>query len=307
MKDTALREINIMNRENIFDFFVLGHISLDENIYPHNQEKNVGGAILYSTAVYSALGYKVAVMTKLKKSDYSFIQKFNIPKQNIYLISSSQTTSIRNIYLDESREKRISTALAIAEPFFIREIPENLEARVIHFASLIYGEYQSELIKFFLGKGKIAVDVQGFLRNAGEDGKLLYQEWREKEQYLPYIDYLKTDAAEAEFLTGQSNTRKAAMMLYQWGAKEIIITHHSEVLAYDGSVFYNYPLKAKNLSGRTGRGDTCFSAYLSERLYKDIARSLLFAAALTSIKLTHPGPFQGSREEVELFIKENYS
>lgn len=292
--------------ENTYDFFVLGHISIDENIYLQNQEKNIGGAILYATAVYSALGNKVAVMTKLNKTDYHLWHKFNIPKQDIYLIPSSKTTSIRNIYLDESREKRISTALSVAEPFLIEEMPKALKAKVIHFASLIYGEYQSELIKFFFGKGKIAVDVQGFLRNVGEKGNLLYQSWKEKEQYLPYIDFLKTDAAEAEFLTGQVNTRKAAIKLYQWGAKEVIITHHSEVLVYDGSDFYHYPLRAKNLSGRTGRGDTCFSAYLSERLTRDIDRSLLFAVALTSIKLANPGPFRGTREDVELFIKENY-
>jgi sugar/nucleoside kinase (ribokinase family) len=290
----------------MFDFFVIGHISLDENIYPQNKEKNVGGAILYSSSVYSSLDYKVAVLTKLCKTDYDCIQKLNIPENNIFLVSSPKTTSIRNIYLDESRERRISTALAIAQPFLITEIPKDLKARVIHFASLIYGEYQSELVKFFSDKGKIAVDVQGFLRNVGEDGKLFYKDWKEKEQYLPYIDFLKTDAAEAEFLTGRSNTREAATVLYQWGAKEIIITHHSEVLAYDGFTFCHYPLKSKNLSGRTGRGDTCFSAYLSERLNKDIDHSLLFAVALTSIKLANPGPFRGSREEVESFMKKNY-
>lgn len=290
----------------MFDFFVLGHISLDENIYHGNVEKNVGGAVLYSSSVYTALGNRVALLTKLNSSDYNSIQKLNVPQKNIFLINSRKTTSIRNVYFDESRENRVSTALAAADPFLIEEIPKDLKAKVIHFASLIYGEYQPELLGFFSGKGKIAVDVQGFLRNAGEDGKLIYKPWKEKEQYLPHIDFLKTDAAEAEFLTGQKDTREAAKVLYQLGAREIVITHHSEVLAYDGFGFYYYPLKAKNLSGRTGRGDTCFSAYLSERLDKDIDCSLLFATALTSIKLANPGPFRGTRDEVESFIKENY-
>lgn len=95
-------------------------------------------------------------------------------------------------------------------------------------------------------------------------------------------------------------------MLHQLGASEIVITHHSEVIAYDGFTFYHYPIKAKNLSGRTGRGDTCFSAYLSERLSEDMEHSLLFATALTSIKLANSGPFRGTRDEVEDFIRENY-
>lgn len=290
----------------MFDFLVIGHVSIDENIYLSNKEKNIGGAILYSSSVYSSLGHKVAVWTKVSKADSHLIQQFNIPKENILFIPSQKTTSIRNIYLDESREKRISTALAVADPFLITEIPDYLRAKIIHFASLIYGEYQTDLINFFSGRGKIAVDVQGFLRNVGEDGKLFYKSWDGKERYLPCIDYLKADAAEAEFLTGKSDTREAAKILFHWGAKEIIITHHSEVLVYDGLTFYHYPLKPNNLSGRTGRGDTCFAAYLSERLSKDIDQSLLFAVALTSLKLANPGPFQGKREEVERFIRENY-
>jgi len=289
-----------------YDFFVIGHISLDENIYLQKKERNVGGAILYSSSVYSSLGQKVALLTKLSPSDYQYICQLNISEENIYLIPSKKTTSIRNLYLDESREKRVSTALATADPILITDIPENMTARVIHLASLIYGEYQPELIQLLSGKGKIAVDVQGFLRNVGGNGKLVYKNWESKELHFPYIDYLKTDAAEAEYLTGKNNTRKAAEILYQWGAKEIIITHNREVLVYDGLNFFHYPLKPKNLSGRTGRGDTCFSSYLSERLDKNIDQSLLFAVALTSIKLAKPGPFKGSREEVEQFIRENY-
>ena len=289
-----------------YDFFVIGHISLDENIDLQKIEKSVGGAILYSSSVYSSLGYKVAVLTKLSSADNGCINQLNVPERDIYLISSRKTTSIRNVYLDESREKRISTALATADPFLITDIPENISTRVIHFASLIYGEYQDDLIKLLFGNAKIAVDVQGFLRNKGENGKLVYRNWEGKKIYLPYIDYLKTDAAEAEYLTGKNNTREAAKILHQWGAREIMITHHREVLVYDGSILYSYPLKPENLSGRTGRGDTCFSSYLSERLNKDIDQSLLFAVALTSIKLAKPGPFRGNREEVERFIRENY-
>ena len=47
-------------------------------------------------------------------------------------------------------------------------------------------------------------------------------------------------------------------MLYDWGAKEILISHNSEMLVYDGSDYYTCPVKARNLSGRTGRGDTTF-------------------------------------------------
>ncbi|MBU4226651.1 ribokinase, partial [bacterium] len=66
------------------------------------------------------------------------------------------------------------------------------------------------------------------------------------------------------------------------------------------------PLKPRNISGRTGRGDTCFSAYITERLDKNIEEALLFASALVSIKMEVSGPFKGTRDEVKNYIKKYY-
>ncbi|NLZ72209.1 MAG: ribokinase, partial [Clostridiaceae bacterium] len=54
------------------------------------------------------------------------------------------------------------------------------------------------------------------------------------------------------------------------------------------------------------RGDTCFSAYITERLTKDIENSVKYAAAAVSLKMETPGPFKGTREDVEAYIKEFY-
>jgi len=85
-----------------------------------------------------------------------------------------------------------------------------------------------------------------------------------------------------------------------------MITHHKEVLVYNGKKHYTCPLKPRNLSGRTGRGDTCFSAYITERKDKGIERALLFASALVSLKMEKPGPFNETRDEVEDYIKRHY-
>jgi sugar/nucleoside kinase (ribokinase family) len=70
--------------------------------------------------------------------------------------------------------------------------------------------------------------------------------------------------------------------------------------------FTSCPLRARNLSGRTGRGDTTFAAYINERLEHDIKDSLLFAAATVSNKMETPGPFRGTREDVVRYIDEFY-
>ena len=135
---------------------------------------------------------------------------------------------------------------------------------------------------------------------------MLFRDWAYKETYLPRIRYLKTDAAEAEMLTGSTDRREAAKMLAGWGAREIMITHNTEVLIYDGETFYTCPLKPRNLTGRTGRGDTTFAGYLAKRLSHGIEESLLYASALVSLKMETPGPFMGTEEDVEEYIRRFY-
>ena len=117
---------------------------------------------------------------------------------------------------------------------------------------------------------------------------------------------LITDAAEAEVLTGLTDRVEAAKMLHDWGAKEVVITHNTEVLAYDGNKVYTCPIKARNLSGRTGRGDTTFAGYIAERQRGSVEEALNFCTALVSLKMETPGPFKGTREDVLAYMKEFY-
>jgi len=289
-----------------YDTFIMGHISKDENVFQGKTVNETGGAVVYSSCSSYAIGYKTGILTKLSFKDEKHLEIFSILKENIITFNSKNTTSIRNIYHTEDKERRTCTALSIADPFGISDIPDNIDSQIYHFAGLICGEFDSKMIKFLHSKGKIALDVQGFLRTVGENKEMVFKDWKEKKEYLPYIDYLKTDVAEAEIMTGVKDRKMAAEMLFRWGAKEIMITHNEEVLIYNGKKYYTCPLKPRNLSGRTGRGDTCFSAYITERLNKDIEDALLFASALVSLKMESPGPFKGTRDEVEEYIRKYY-
>ena len=79
------------------------------------------------------------------------------------------------------------------------------------------------------------------------------------------------------------------------------------LISHQTPCFFNEKFSNSNVSGRTGRGDTTFAAYLSRRLTYDVAESLKFAAALVSIKMETPGPFSGTLEDVMQRIKEKHS
>ena len=289
-----------------YDSFVMGHISIDENIYQGEAVKEIGGAVVHSSCASYAVGRKTGILTKLSFQDKNCLEAFTIPEEDIFTLNSKNTTSIRNIYHSVDRERRTCIALSVAEPFTIEDIPNNIGSQIYHFAGLISGEFDNKMIKFLHNKGKIALDVQGFLRTVGKNKEMVFKDWEKKKEYLPYIDYLKTDTAEAEIMTGTKDRKKAAEILFGWGTKEIMITHNKEVLIYNGKKYYTCPLKPRNLSGRPGRGDTCFSAYITERLDKKIEEALLFAAALVSLKMEKPGPFKETRDDVKNYIKKYY-
>lgn len=291
-----------------YQSLIIGHITLDTNIdHLDNEVKIPGGAVVYSSASAHALGHNVAVLTKISPRDNELLNAFTIPKENIIVLESKESTYMYNKYFTPDKERRDCKCFSRGDEIADEDIPDDILAEIYHFAGLIYGDFSGEMVKELSKKGKIAVDVQGFLRHRNNnDNTLFFEDWKDKKDILPYIDYLKTDAAEAEILTGLTDRKEAAKLLYKWGAKEILITHNTEVLAYDGKDFYTFPIKSRNLSGRTGRGDTTFAAYINEREHCDIKSALLTATATVSLKMETPGALKATRADIENYINEFY-
>ncbi len=289
-----------------YQSLIIGHITKDLNIdHLGNEARLPGGAVVYSSASAHALGHNIAVLTKLKKEDEDLLSAFTLPKENLICLDSAETTYMYNKYLTPDKERRESKCYSRGDEITAQDIPDDLQADIYHFAGLLYGDFSNEMVKQLSQKGAVAVDVQGFLRHRNdEDCTMFFKDWEEKKDILPFITYLKTDAAEAEILTGFEDRQKAAKQLYDWGAKEILITHNTEVLIFGGKEFYTCPIKSRNLSGRTGRGDTTFAAYINERATNDIKSSLLTATATVSLKMETPGALRATRAEIEQYKQE---
>ena len=291
----------------MFDIMIIGQITRDHNIdWDGREEFRPGGAVTFSGHAAAALGHRVAV---LPKGDPALVDPFEVFKGSkvaqIFPVASASCTEMQNTYFTADRERRRCLCTRMIEPYRPEDIPEE-KARIYHLAGLVAGDIGPDMIKACAALGDTALDVQAVLRCRNEDGSLELRDWPEKKEYLPLIRYLKTDAAEAEVLTGTDDREKAAFMLCEWGAKEVLITHNTEAIVCDGKYLFRAPLKARNLTGRTGRGDTTFAGYLGERLHRDIPEALEFAAALVSLKMETPGPFTGTREDVRRYIEEFY-
>lgn len=289
-----------------YDTLVVGPISLDINIdYQNNVEREVGGAVVQSGWAAASSGAQTAIFTKLNSKDASIEQVFAGSGADLFCKESANTTSIRNQYFTADKERRACNALGQCDAFRFDELPD-IESSIYHFAGLMVGDFDGELIRAASKKGTVAVDVQCLLRTVMPDGTMQFFDYADKKEIFPYVTYLKTDAAEAEILTGLSDRFEAAKVLYSYGAKEIMISHNTEILVYDGKEFYTCPIKARSLVGRSGRGDTTFAGYITERLHADIPTALQYATALVSLKMETPGPFKGKREDVLAYIDEFY-
>ena len=289
-----------------YDSIIMGHISLDYNTdHLDNTVEVIGGAVTFSSASAYALGHRVAAFTKVAPADRDRVSGLVIPQEDIFCLPADSSTVMKNKYFTADKERRTCENVSVGTPFTVEDIPDR-DADVFHFAGLIYGDFNNEMIRKAAERYAVAVDVQTLLRHRRDDGSMYFEDWADKKEMLPYIRFLKTDAAEAEIMTGTDDRKKAAQMLYDWGAKEILITHNTEVLAFDGKEFFTCPIRARNLSGRTGRGDTTFAAYYCERLTQDVPTALLYATATVSYKMETPGPFRGTRTDVDAYIDAFY-
>jgi len=90
------------------------------------------------------------------------------------------------------------------------------------------------------------------------------------------------------------------------GPTEIVLTHKDGVLFYAGGEEVEMGFYPRQLAGRSGRGDTCLGAYAALRLSKSPAEAGMWAAAVTSLKMEGPGPFNRSISDVEAFIRQHY-
>jgi len=279
-----------------YDIVTIGHITDDILNDRGKVSRFIGGAAFFSSFAAIRSGADILVLTKLAQKDFGLL--YDLKEQGIELIAlpSTSTTSIENIFESEDVDQRKVTLLSQAEPFRLEEIPD-VQTEVFNLAGLFHGDIPPEMIQPLSRKARVGLDLQCMLRTSRE-GSFSWMDWPEKRECLPNVTYLKADSLESRVITGVEDRREAAQILHGWGASEVLITHSSEVLVYDGKEVLTATFNPSNLSGRTGRGDTCFAAYITWRLNHGIEESLRYAAALTSIKMEKPGPFLGTSDEV---------
>ena len=293
------------NNIKFYDIAFIGHYTKDTIVSSSGIRVIDGGAFNYGANVATRMGLKVAAITRLAKEDLRVVEKLKHLGVDVFSHISPQSTCLRLEYPTSDVDERVIHVTSSAGPFTTAEV-EKIQAKAIVIGASMRDEVSLEVIEELAKKKTIlAADVQSFIR-INDNGKLVPKEWLERDSVLAHLDILKTDAVEAEMLTGTSNIREAARKISNLGPREILITHRHGLLVYANGQFYEEEFFPKKLIGRSGRGDTCIAAYVAKRLNASPQEATIWAAAVTSLKMEAEGPFQQTTKEVSNLIQKKY-
>lgn len=240
------------------------------------------------------------LITAVGPQDLASVQQLREVGIRVDVIDSPQTVYFENRYdacLNNRRQRVLSKAVPftweVLEPL-ISDIPDPC----FLLGSLLADDFPVDVIRRLHERGRVVVDVQGYLREVrGTEVHAI--EWKDSAEAFPYIDILKTNEYEMEVLTSHSDPELAALCLSGSGVDEVLLT-----LGDRGSIIPSrtlgtvtripaYPPKA--LVDSTGCGDTYTMGYVLRRLQgADIYEAGCFAAAVSTRKLEKTGPFQGN-------------
>jgi sugar/nucleoside kinase (ribokinase family) len=295
-----------VNSGPIYDVVILGNYTKDTIVSAAGTRLVDGGGFNYGAHVASMMGLKTAAVTRLSREDIRVVDALSLLGVVVFPTYTPHSTVLRLYYPTSNVDERIISVTETAGTYTIDQIKE-LDARAFLINASIRGEVDLEVMRELRRKDTLlAADVQGFVRVIASDGTLKYEAWPEKQQILSQIDILKTDAVEAEMLTGMAEIKTAARTLAAWGPKEIVLTHRDGVLVFAGGQFHEAPFRPRKLVGRSGRGDTCIASYVAKRLSASPEMATIWAAAVTSLKMEAEGPIKRYMADVEDLIQREY-
>lgn len=295
-----------MNNNNNYDVVCIGNYTKDTIISPAGVTYVDGGAVNYAAHAAVRLGRKVVVVTHLASEDQRVVEKFTQSGIDCLPTYTPYSTCMRLEYPTTNPDVRNLSVTGTADPITASEV-KDVQTKSAVIGSSLRGEVGLDVIQMLHEKNVlVAIDVQGYVRVLREQ-ELKYEPWDEMTETLLQVDVLKTDAVEAEYLTGESDIYKAAQLFAAMGPKEIVLTHKNGVLVFADGEFYDRHFYPQNMNGRSGRGDTCVGSYVSMRLTKSPEEASIWAAAVTSLKMENQGPFNRTLAEVEALIHSKYN
>ena len=292
--------------EKLYDIAIFGNYTKDTIVSPSGTRHVDGGGFNYGAHAAAKLGLKVAAITRLAREDFHVVEQLERLGVDVFPTATETSTHMRLEYTTSDVDQRDLYCTRFAGAYTMKQF-DGVRTRAMLINASVREEVPFEVVEGLRLRFKLLVaDVQGFVRVIGTNGHLTNTEWQEKKKVLSLLDVLKTDAVEAEFLTGETDIKAAARTLAVWGPREVVLTHRNGVLVYAEGRFHEAQFYPESVIGRSGRGDTCIASYMAKRLALPPKQAIIYAAAVTSLKMETEGPFLRDVAAVEELIDRKY-
>jgi sugar/nucleoside kinase (ribokinase family) len=193
----------------MYDICCIGHITLDKVITANSEKLMAGGTSFYFSNALSNMDVNYCLITSLAESEMHFVDDLRANGITVIALASKHTVYFENNY-SKNLYHRTQRVLQTADSFTVEQL-QDVEAAIFHLGPLLANDIPLMLIKDLANRGKVSLDVQGYLRKV-ENKNVQAIGWQDKKEALKYIDILKADEAEMEMLTGYKDVRKGAEM-----------------------------------------------------------------------------------------------
>lgn len=289
----------------VYDVVYIGNYTKDTIVSPAGESHVDGGGAHYAAAAGARLGLNVAAVTRLSLEDRRVVQILEQAGVKVFARYTPDSTCVRLEYPTQDVDVREMYVTAYAGPISAEDVGA-VDARAAVLGPSIRGEASLEVIESLRRRGLlVAADMQGFIRVL-RGTHVEHAPWPEKEAVLALLDIVKVDAVEASYLTGESDPRAACQQLARMGPSEIVLTRKDGLMVFDRGACHEAPFHPARMNGRSGRGDTCLGSYVAMRLTEPPAVAMLWAAAVTSLKMEAQGHFHRTRSDVEELLRGAY-
>jgi len=275
------------------EFLAIGNITRDLLRIKDKEESSFGGTS-YSGITAAALGYHSRILSRGNDELSGWIKVLNGKGVEVILQPDKNATFFVNDYTQGERKQLL---LGYTEKI---NLVINEKIDVIH-VDPMFQEVSSELLKKARKQCNIlSLDVQGLVRDI-KDKQVIGRFWDEREEFLPFVDFLKVGKYEINLISKLQDYKKICEELHSLGARIVALTFGIKgSLVYDGE-FYKVPIYKTKTIDETGAGDvygTSFSLRYFET--KDALDSAIFATAAASFVVEDFGPRNiAERKKVE--------
>ena len=242
------------------DLAVLGHVSIDHLRFPGRDEILYPGGAAAAVATSAALaGARVGLITKVGEDfPREWLEKLaSVLDVGGVQILPGRTIHIYMIYHEDGTVDA-PVDMGVARNMGETPIPEEyMGAEIFHIAP-IPPEEQLKALKRLEGK-RISLDFNPtYIEDYAKRTELM-------REIASRVEVLFPNEREALTITKVRNVKRAAEVLYGWGAKVVVITRGERgVLVYDGDFreFPALPISPHEIVDPTGAGDAFAGGFL---------------------------------------------